>query len=120
MTSRRREFLKLLGLAALSVQVMPLSGCASGEEPAPADSLAVTSSLNSKLGRWVYHSHVLYVPLQLFREPPPDGATLSTTRTYFHSHRVELTRAQLTAIARGDTVQVADLSEAHTYSIRLG
>jgi hypothetical protein len=120
MTSRRREFLKLLGFAALTVQIVPMLGCEHGEEPAPPDSLAVTSSRTSKLGEWVAHTHVLYVPLRLFTAPPPEGVSLSTTRTYFHSHQVVLTQDQLAAIARGDEVRVKDQSSAHDYSIRLG
>ena len=119
-TSRRRQFLKLLGYAALSVQILPLTGGASEAETPPADSLAVTSSRNSKLGRWAYHSHVLYVPLQLFRAPPRQGVTLSTTWTFLHAHEVALTRAQLVTVARGGMVQVNDSGGAHTFSIELG
>jgi hypothetical protein len=111
---RRRQFLALLGYAALSVQV----ACAA--ETAPAESLTVISSRNSKLGDWVAHTHLLYVPLQLFQAPPRDGVTLSTTRTFLHSHDVVLTEAQLVAVARGGTVLVEDASAAHTYSIELG
>jgi hypothetical protein len=118
-TSRRRQFLKLLGYAALSIQILPLTGCDSAVETPPTDSLAVTSSRDSKLGRWAYHSHVLYVPLQLFRAPPAQGVTLSTTWTYFHSHQVALTEAQLVTVARGGAVQVQDSGGAHTFSIQL-
>jgi hypothetical protein len=111
---RRRQFLELLGYAALSVQV----ACA-GETAAPADSLAVTSSRASKLGDWVAHTHLLYVPMQLFRAPPREGVALSTTRTFLHSHEVVLTEAQLAAVVRGDTVLVEDAVAAHTYSIAL-
>jgi hypothetical protein len=117
--SQRRQFLKLLGYTALSVQILPLTGGALAVETAPADSLAVTSSRNSKLGRWAYHSHTLYVPLQLFRAPPQQGVTLSTTWTFFHSHEVALTQAQLVTVARGGTVQVKDSFGAHTFSIEL-
>jgi hypothetical protein len=119
-SQRRRQFLKLLGYAALSIQILPLTGCSSAEETAPPDSLAVTSSRNSKLGRWAYHSHLLYVPLQLFRAPPRQGVTLSTTRTYFHSHEVPLTQDQLFTVARGGAVQVNDSAGAHSFSIQLG
>lgn len=120
--SQRRHVLKLLGYAALSVSILPLAvgACAEETETAPADSLAVNASRNSKLGRWAYHSHVLYVPLELFRTPPRQGVTLSTTRTYLHSHEVALTQAQLVTVARGDTVQVTDSNGAHTFSIELG
>jgi hypothetical protein len=118
-TAQRRQFLKLLGYAALSLQILPLTGGACAMETAPADSLAVTSSRNSKLGRWAYHSHILYVPLQLFRAPPRQGVTLSTTRKFLHSHEVALTQAQLITVARGGTVEVTDSIEAHTFSIEL-
>src|SRR5262249_29736846 len=59
---RRRQVLKLLGYAAVAVQILPLAGCASAEELPPPDSLAVTSSRRSKLGEWVAHTHLLYVP----------------------------------------------------------
>jgi hypothetical protein len=111
---RRRQFLELLGRAALSV---PIGACAA--ETAPADSLAVTSSRNSKLGRWAAHSHFLYVPLRLFEAPPQQGVTLSTTWKFLHSHEVALTRAQLVTVARGGTVRVEDSSTAHTFSIEL-
>ena len=125
--SQRRQFLKLsgyvalsvLGFVALSVRTLPLAGGASAEEADPADSLAVTSSRNSKLGRWAYHSHLLCVPLQLFRAPPRQGVTLSTTWKFFHSHKVALTQAQLVTVARGGTVEVEDSIGAHTFSIEL-
>jgi hypothetical protein len=115
----RRQFLKLLGYAALSVQMLPLTGCPSAVETAPVDSLTVTSSRNSKVGRWAAHSHVLYVPLHLFRAPPREGATLSTTRTFLHSHEVALTQEQLVTVARGGTVRVKDSNGTHTFSIEL-
>jgi hypothetical protein len=117
--SQRRQFLKLLGYAALSVQILPLTGCSAAVETAPADSLAVTSSRDSKLGRWAHHSHLLYVPLQSFKAPPREGVTLSTTRTYLHSHEVALSQAQLVTVARGGTVLVKDSGGAHTFSIEL-
>jgi hypothetical protein len=116
----RRQFLKLLGYAALSVQILPLAGGACAVETAPpADSLAVTSSRTSKVGRWADHSHVLYVPLHLFRDPPRAGVTLSTTRTFLHSHEVALTQEQLGTVARGGTVRVKDSNGTHTFSIEL-
>lgn len=114
--SRRRQFLKLLGYTALSVQFLSLTGEALAEA-APADSLAVTSSRNSNLGSWAYHSHLLYIPLQLFRAPPQQGVTLSTTWAFLHFHKVTLTQAQLVTVARGGKVRVS--SGAHTFSIEL-
>ena len=102
--SRRRQFLKLLGYTALWVQIIPLTDCAWAADTAPADSLAVTSSRNSKLGRWAYHSHLLYIPLELFRAPPRQGVTLSTTWAFLHFHEVALTQAQLATVAGGGTV----------------
>lgn len=115
--SQRRRFLKLLGCTALSVQILPLIDGAMAVETAPVDSLAVTSSRNSNLGHWAYHSHILYVPMQLFRAPPEQGVTLSTTWAFLHFHRVALTQAQLITVARGGTVQAS--SGAHTFSIEL-
>jgi hypothetical protein len=120
MKLRRRPFLRLLGYTALSVQVLPLTGAACAEEAAPPDSLTVTSSQSSKLGRWAYHSHRLYVPRELFRAPPPNGVTLSTGTTYLHHHDVTLSQAQLVAVARGETIETKDTSSAHDYSIALG
>jgi len=117
--SHRREFLKGLGYAALSVQILPLTACSSSEDTAPDDSLAVTSSLGSKLGHWAYHSHVLYVPLHFFSNPPDQGVELTTTWTYLHAHDVALSQAQLIAVARGGTVQVNDSTGVHGFSIQL-
>jgi len=122
MTSKipqRRQFLKLLGYTALSVQILPLTDGALAVETAPADSLSVTSSRNSKLGRWAYHSHILHVPLQLFRAPPHQGVTLSTTWAFLHFHHVALTQAQLLTVARGGSVRVQDSSGGHSFSIEL-
>jgi hypothetical protein len=119
MRLRRRAFLRLLGYAALSDQVLPLTGAACAEQAAPPDSLAVTSSRNSKLGRWAFHSHLLYVPLALFREPPSAGVALSTTWKFLHSHELTLSQAQLAAIARGETVETKDASAAHDFAIAL-
>jgi hypothetical protein len=116
---QRRRFLKLLGHAALSVQILPLPNGASAVETAPAGSLAVTSSRDSKLGRWADHSHVLYVPLQLFTAPPERGVTLSTTWAFLHWHEVKLTQAQLVTVARGGTVRLQDSGGTHTFSIEL-
>jgi hypothetical protein len=118
-TSERRRFLKLLGYAALSVQILPLTRGALAVEAAPADSLAVTSSRDSKLGSWVAHTHVLYVPLHLFGTPPPGGITLSTTWTFFHAHEVTLTQDELLTVARGGAVRVKDSAGAHSFSIEL-
>jgi hypothetical protein len=118
-TLRRRRFLELLGYAALSVQLLPLTGCSSAVEAPPDDSLAVTSSRNSKVGRWADHAHILYVPLQLMSAPPRKGVTLSTTRMFLHSHEVALTEAQLITVAGGGTVQVKDTDGTHTFSIEL-
>lgn len=115
---RRRKFLELSGYAALSFQLLPLmTACAAGK--APADSLTVTSSQGSKLGHWADHSHLLYVPLKLFQDPPPKGVTLSTTRTYLHSHDVALTREQLVTVARGGALRVRDTSGTHEFAIEL-
>jgi hypothetical protein len=56
----------------------------------------------------------------LFEAPPREGVTLSTTWTYFHSHEVALTHAELVTVAGGGRVQVKDSGGAHTYSIELG
>ena len=117
--SRRREFLELLGYAALSLRILPLTAAACAVETAPPDSLSVISSRNSKLGHWAAHTHLLYVPLQFFRAPPREGVTLSTTWTFLHSHEVALTQAQLVTVARGGSVQVKDSAGAHTFSIEL-
>ena len=116
---QRRRFLKLLGYSALSVQILPLAGCTSALEAPPADSLAVTSSRNSKVGRWADHSHLLYVPRRLFSAPPREGVTLSTTRTFLHTHQVALTQTQLVSVARGGTVRVKDSGGTHAFSIEL-
>ena len=105
--------------AALAVPLVRIGGLAMADEGAPADSLAVTSSSNSKLGRWVAHTHVLYVPMSAVRTPPSQGVTLHTTRTFFHSHQVVLMQDQLLAVARGGTVLAKDTSDAHTYAINL-
>src|SRR5262245_19566699 len=115
--SRRRQFLKLLGYTTVMVQILPLTAGCSGEETAPADSLAVISSRNSNVGRWAYHSHVLYVPLRLFRAPPREGVTLSTTWAFLHFHQVALTQDQLVTVAGGGAVRVE--AGAHTFSIQL-
>src|SRR5262245_15087789 len=113
---RRRRFLELLGYAALSVQLLP-AGVASAVETAPADSLVVTSSRGSKVGRWADHFHLLYVPLRLLRAPPREGATLSTTWAFLHFHEVALSQDQLLTVAHGGTIRLE--IGAHTFSIEL-
>lgn len=115
----RREFLRVLGYTALSLQLVPFAGACAAEEPAPADSLTVHSSRNSKLGDWVAHTHLLYVPLHWFRSPPAEGVSLDTTRTFLHRHTVDLTAEQLTLVGQGGSIQVKDTSNAHTYRIAL-
>jgi hypothetical protein len=119
MDRERRQVLKVLGYAALSVQIVPLATACAVEEHAPADQLTVHSSSNSKLGEWAAHSHLLYVPLRLFRQPPTAAVSLDTTWTFLHRHEVVLTHDQLVTVAQGGAVQVQDTQGVHGFAIRL-
>lgn len=115
----RREFVKNMGLALLSVQILPAAMAhadVDGErEPSiEGNHLAVQSSGYD----FVPHRHDLYIPLKDLENPPVGGVKIRTERACFHAHSVQLTQEQLQAIYNGETVEVMDLRpKEHTFRI---
>lgn len=117
--SDRRRFLRALGYTAFALHVVPLAVACAAEDTAPADSLAIRSSSDSKLGDWAAHAHDLYVPLHWFRQPPAEGVSLETTSNFFHTHKVALTRDELTIVGQGGSIRVRDSLGVHDFVISL-
>ncbi|MEQ1876280.1 MAG: twin-arginine translocation signal domain-containing protein [Bdellovibrionia bacterium] len=109
----RRDFIKGAGLATLSVFVVSAAKAQDvlfGEE-----SLLIRSGR----GRLFEHYHNLELPYKYLSNPPAGGVALYTTKTAWHFHKVPLTQVQLTAIAEGQKVTVADTVRDHLYVIQI-
>lgn len=115
----RRVFLRNVGLAILSIQVLPrvAAHADDGEqEPYLSDEALVVQSGDG----FVPHKHDLMIPLRDLENPPAEGIKIKTERKFAHFHYVELTQEQLGAIYKGETVVVKDsFPEEHLFRIRL-
>ena len=99
----RREFIKGVGVAVLTVQCLPLIGCAPGNSPSDGDEAAENLIIHSGPG-FVPHTHDLLVPYAVLKAPPPQGVKLESTRALFHTHILVLTQEQLISVSQGGTV----------------
>jgi hypothetical protein len=121
-TLERREFLKKLGMVALSIQVIslsPFSLAQAQEEQQPTENDLVIRSGPSRFAPLPGHFHNLIIPLTLFQSPPLEGVKLVTTRAYGHRHVVKLSQEQLAAVAQGSRLEVTDTVTDHKYVIML-
>ncbi len=114
----RREFLKSLGLVALSVQVAALP-LAQADEPGVQTGDLKIKSGPSRFAPLPGHFHFLVIPQAHLATPPADGVKLTTSIAYLHHHHVVLSQTQLTAVSLGQTVVVQDLATDHHYEIKL-
>jgi hypothetical protein len=116
MASDRREFMRGLGIAVLTVQMLPLIARAS-ENP-PSDGNEADDNLVIESGPGLFsHVHHLLVPWAVLRTPPHQGIELTTTRALFHTHNIALTQKQLIAVSQGGTVMAK--SSSHSFVIAL-
>ena len=99
----RRQFVKGVGVAALTVQFLPLTAHAS--EQSPGDGREAADNLIIHLGPGLgSHVHDLLIPYAVLSAPPVQGVELNTTQAMLHRHTVVLTREQLMTVNRGGTV----------------
>lgn len=108
----RRRFVKQVGLAVLSVQVLPLVAGAETNSPSADDGLMIHSGPGA-----FGHVHELLVPFAALREPPRDGVQLISTKALLHTHSVSLTQQELVTVNQGGTV--TKKSSSHRFVIAL-
>jgi hypothetical protein len=112
----RRGFIKRVGLALLSVLLLPSLARASegapGDGSLPADNLIIRSGQG-----FVPHTHDLWIPYALLRTPPAEGVILISTKSRDHTHPVALSHDELAAVNQGGTVSVKGGS--HTFVIAI-
>ena len=110
----RRGFIKDVGLALLTMQLLP--SIANASENAPGDSKDSAENLIIRSGQgFVPHTHDLWIPYAILRTPPAQGVTLISTRARDHTHEVVLSHDQLAEVNQGGTVSVKGGS--HTFAI---
>lgn len=111
----RRDFLKNLGYAVLTVQSLPLVAHASGVvtlDSGPDEDLIIHSGPGL-----ISHVHDLLIPHALLQAPPPKGVELTTTQSLWHRHSIALTQEQLVTVQRGGTV--TKKASSHLFAIAL-
>jgi hypothetical protein len=99
----RREFIKGVGVAVVTVQCLPLVACASGDSPSDGKEAAENLIIHSGPG-FVPHTHDLLIPYTVLNAPPAQGVALSSTRALFHTHDFVLTQEELIRVSQGGAV----------------
>ena len=99
----RREFVKGVGIAVLTVQCLPLITHASGNSPTNGESTADNLIIRSGPGL-LSHVHDLLIPYAVLETPPLQGVELETTQALLHRHSIALTREQLVIVNQRGTV----------------
>ena len=112
----RREFIKGVGVAVLTVQCLPLIACASEHSASDRNEAADNLIIHSGPG-FVPHVHDLLIPYAILRAPPLQGVTLESTKALFHTHKLVLTQEQLVSVNQGGTV--TEVGGSHIFVIAL-
>jgi len=99
----RRRFIEGVGVAVLTVQLLPLIAHASEHSPSDGNEAADNLIIHSGPG-FIPHVHDLLIPRAVLDAPPLQGVTLETTKALFHTHDVVLTQEQLITVKQGGTV----------------
>jgi hypothetical protein len=99
----RRKFIEGVGVAVLTVQLLPLIAHASGNSPSEGDKAADNLIIHSGPG-FIPHVHDLLIPYAVLDATPLKGVKLETTKALFHTHDVALTQEQLVIVKQGGTV----------------
>jgi hypothetical protein len=115
-TADRRRFVKGVGVAVLTLQILPLIACASGNAPSDGNETADDLIIHSSSG-FVSHVHDLLIPYAVLKAPPRQGVELKTTQALFHRHTVMLTREQLIVVNQGG--RVTQKASSHLFVIAL-
>ena len=103
MTKDRREFLRGVGVAVLTVQCLPLVAHASGNPPSGGKETDDNLVIESGPGLF-RHVHDLLIPHAVLDAPPPQGIKLTSTESMFHQHGIALTQNELVTVKQGGTV----------------
>ena len=111
----RRRFINGVGVALLTVQVLPWIAHASAS-PSDGNIAAENLIIHSGPG-FVPHTHDLLVPYALLKAPPREGVKLESTMSLFHTHDVVLTQEQLIVVNHGGTVTA--VGGSHSFVIAL-
>lgn len=112
----RRKFIKGVGVAVLTVQFLPLIGCASGNSPNDGKRDADTLILHSSPGTFS-HVHDLLIPYTILKAPPAQGIEFQTTQAWLHRHRIAFTQEELITVNKGETVNKK--AGSHLFAIAL-
>ena len=112
----RREFVRGVGMAVLTVQCLPLMAHASLNPPTDGKERADDLIIQSGPGLF-RHVHDLLIPFAVLNVPPPDGIKLTTTESLYHQHNIALTRNELTTVKQGGTV--TQKASSHLFVIAL-
>ena len=112
----RRTFVKGAGLAVLTVQFLPLTAHAAGNSPGDGNEAAGNLIIRSGPGL-MSHVHDLLIPYAVLKTPPAQGVEVTSTKAFFHTHTLTLTREQLMSINRGGTV--TEKASSHVFVIAL-
>jgi hypothetical protein len=114
--SDRREFIKGVGIAVLTVQGLPSIAHAS-EDPLSEGREAADSLIIHSGPGLLSHVHDLLIPYAVLNAPPPQGIKLTTTQALFHQHNIALTQKELVIVKQGGTV--AQKASSHLFVIAL-
>jgi len=112
----RRQFVKGVGVAVLTVQFLPLIAHASGNSPGDGNEAADGLTIHFSPGL-MSHVHDLLIPYAVLKTPPAQGVELKTTQALWHRHTVALTQEQLTIVNRGGAV--TGKASSHAYVMKL-
>jgi hypothetical protein len=112
----RREFMKGVGFAVLTVQCLPLIAHASGNSPSDSTEAADNLIIHSSSG-FVPHVHDLLIPYAVLKAPPLQGVELKTTQALFHAHKMMLTQKELITVNQGGAV--TQKASSHLFVIAL-
>ena len=99
----RRNIIKGLGLAVLTVQCLPLMLEASLTQPIGVAETTDSLIIHSSTG-FVPHVHDLVIPYAVLEEPPAQGVTFTTTQALLHRHNLVLTQEQLATVSQGGSI----------------
>ncbi|WP_421934238.1 hypothetical protein [Phenylobacterium sp.] len=116
--THRRGVIAGVGLALLSLQVLPSAARAAAPSPAGGPPSAGALIIRSGQG-FVPHTHDLWIPYAVLSAPPREGVTLTSTLARGHTHEVAFSHDELVAVHQGGTVSVKGGSHTFVVAIAL-
>ena len=116
MAPDRREFIRGVGMAVLTVQCLPLMAHASANPRTDGKEGADDLVIQSGPGLF-WHVHDLRIPYAVLNAPPPQGVKLTSTESLYHQHNIALTQNELALVKQGGTV--TQKASSHLFVIAL-